>query len=80
MENEKFNFNDAFVIRALNEENNDFIITLGNHLATPEHFKSYDEAENSIKAVDWNLVASLAMSLIEGMKKMENEKKEEDKQ
>lgn len=80
MKNKVFNFNDAFTIRALNEENNDFIITLGSHLATPEHFKSYDEAEISIEAVDWNLVASLAMSLIEGMKKMENEKKVEDKQ
>nr|DAU53934.1 MAG TPA: hypothetical protein [Microviridae sp.] len=80
MENEVLNFNDAFIIRALNEENNDFIITLGNHLATPEHFKSYDEAESLIETVDWNLVASLAMSLIEGMKKMENEKKVEDKQ
>lgn len=79
MENEKFSFNDAFTIRALNEENNDFVITLGEHLATTEHFKSYDEAENAIKAVDWNLVASLTISLIEGMKKMENEKKEEDK-
>ena len=80
MENEVFNFNYAFTIRALNEENNDFIITLGNHLATPEHFKSYDEAEKSIAAIDWNLVASLAMSLIEGMKKFENSKKKEDKQ
>lgn len=80
MEQELFDFNDQFVIRALNEENNDFIITLGNHLATPKHFKSYEEAENSIEAVDWNLVASLAMSLIEGMKKFENSKKEEDKQ
>lgn len=80
MEQELFDFNDQFVIRALNEENNDFIITLGNHLATPEHFKSYEEAENSIEAVDWNLVASLAISLIEGMKKFENSKKEEDKQ
>lgn len=80
MENEVFNFNYAFTIRALNEENNDFIITLGNHLATPEHFKSYEEAEKAIAAIDWNLVASLAMSLIEGVKKMENEKKEEDKQ
>jgi hypothetical protein len=77
---EKFSFNDAFTIRALNEENNDFVITLGEHLATPERFKSYDEAENVIKAVDWNLVASLAISLIEGMKKFENNKKEEDKQ
>ena len=58
---------------------NDFVITLGEHLATTERFKSYDEAESAIKAVDWNLVASLAISLIEGMKKMENEKKEEDK-
>lgn len=79
MENEKFNFSDIFTIRALNEENNDFVITLGKHLATPEHFKSYDEAENTIKAVDWNLVASLTVSLIEGVKKMENEKKEENK-
>lgn len=77
---EKFSFNDAFTIRALNEENNDFVITLGEHLASPEHFKSYNEAENAIKAVDWNLVASLAISLIEGMKKFENSKKEEDKQ
>lgn len=80
MEQELFDFNDQFVIRALNEENNDFIITLGNHLATPKHFKSYDEAEDAIKAVDWNLIASLAISLIEGMKKFENSKKEEDKQ
>jgi hypothetical protein len=79
MKNEKFSFNDVFTIRALNEENNDFVITLGEHLATPEHFKSYNEAENAIKTVDWNLVASLAVSLIEGIKKMENEKKEEDK-
>jgi uncharacterized protein YydD (DUF2326 family) len=79
MENETFNFNDAFIIRALNEENNDFIITLGNHLATPRHFTSYEEADTVARAVDWNLVASLAMTLIEGMKKMENEKKEEDK-
>lgn len=77
---ENFSFNDAFTIRALNEENNDFVITLGEHLATPEHFKSYDEAENTIKAVDWNLVASLTISLIEGMKKFENSKKEKNKQ
>lgn len=79
MEQETFDFNDQFVIRALNEENNNFIITLGNHLATPRHFTSYEEADAVARAVDWNLVASLAISLIEGMKKMENEKKEEDK-
>lgn len=79
MEKETFDFNDQFVIRALNEENNDFIITLGKHLATPKHFTSYEEADAAVRAVDWNMVASLTMSLIDGMKKMENEKKEEDK-
>lgn len=80
MEKETFDFNDLLVIRALNEENNDFIITLGNHLATPRHFTSYEEADMEIKAVDWNLVASITMSLIEGTKILENSKKEEDKQ
>lgn len=80
MEQELFDFNDQFVIRALNEENNDFIITLGNHLATPRHFTSYEEADAAARTIDWNLVASLAISLIEGMKKFENNKKEEDKQ
>lgn len=80
MEQEVFDFNDQFVIRALNEENNDFIITLGDHLATPRHFTSYEEADTEARAVDWNLVASLAISLIEGMEKYKNNKKEEDKQ
>jgi hypothetical protein len=80
MEQEVFDFNYAFTVRALNEENNDFIITLGDHLATPEHFKNYDEAEKVIAAIDWNLVASLAISLIEGMEKYKNNKKEESKQ
>lgn len=80
MEQEVFDFNDQFAIRALNAENNDFIITLGNHLATPKHFPSYEEAEKLIEAMDWNLVASLTMSLIEGYENMKKIKKEEDKQ
>lgn len=80
MEQEVFDFNDQFVIRALNEENNNFIITLGDHLATTRHFTSYEEADAAVRAVDWNLVASLAISLIEGMEKYKNNKKEEDKQ
>ena len=75
----KVDVGDQFIIRALNEENNDFIITLGNHLATTKHFKTYEEAMEVIERTDWNLVASLAMSLIQGIKKMESEKKEEDK-
>lgn len=74
------NFNEAFVIRALNEENNDFIITLGNHLASPTHYNSYEDAEKSIESTDWNLVASMAMMLIEGYEKMKQSKEKEDKE
>ena len=41
-----FDFEDVFVVRATNPENNDFIITIGNRFATPKHYESREEAEN----------------------------------
>lgn len=61
----EFNFKDAFIVRATNEENNDFIITLGNKMATPYHFSSQKEAERAIMKKDWNLIASLIISIAE---------------
>ena len=60
-----FDFEDVFVVRATNPENNDFIITIGNRYATPKHYESKEEAEEAIKNRDWNLVASLAIELAE---------------
>lgn len=60
-----FNFEEAFVVRATNPENNDFIITIGNRYATPEHYESKEEAEKAIKSRDWNLIATLAIELAE---------------
>ena len=37
--------NDLFKIRLTNEEQNDFIITVGQHLATEQHFATREEAE-----------------------------------
>lgn len=59
----EYNFKDAFIVRATNEENNDFIITLGDGIATPYHFSSRKEAEQIIMKKDWNLIASLAVSI-----------------
>lgn len=61
----EFNFKDAFIVRAMNEENNDYIITLGDKIATPYHFSSQKEAEKAIMKKDWNLIASLIISVAE---------------
>lgn len=72
-----FDFEDAFVVRATNSENNDYIITIGNRYATPKHYSSEEEAKEDIKNRNWNLIATLAIELAEQAIKnyMSNEKK-----
>ena len=50
---------EAFKIRKKDAETDDVIITIGNHLATEQVFKSEEEAQKVIDATDWNLVAAL---------------------
>lgn len=61
----EYNFKDAFIVRTTNEENNDFIITLGDKIATPHHFSSKKEAEQAVIKKDWNLIATLVISIAE---------------
>ena len=42
-----FDFEDAFVVRATNPENNDFIITIGNRFETPKHYETQEEAQEA---------------------------------
>jgi uncharacterized protein YydD (DUF2326 family) len=72
-----FDFEDEFVVRATNPENNDFIITIGNRFATPKHYETQEEAQEAIKNRDWNLIATLAIELAEQAVKnhMSNNKK-----
>ena len=73
----EYNFKDAFIVRATSEENNDFIITLGDKIATPYHFPSRKEAEKAVMKKDWNLIATLAISIAENtIKNYINENKE----
>lgn len=53
------NLKEAFKIRKKDAESDDVIITIGNHLATEQVFKSEKEAQEVINATDWNLVAAL---------------------
>ena len=55
----------------------DVIITIGNHLATEQVFKSEEEAQKVIDATDWNLVAALVYTPKEADKWEQSQKKEE---
>lgn len=65
------NLKDAFVIRPL-PESDEYIITIGNHLATEEKFKSRKAAEMRINKTDWNLVSAMFYALKEADNWAEN--------
>ncbi len=69
---------EAFKIRKKDAESNDVIITIGNHLATEQVFKSKEEAQKVIDATDWNLVAALIYACKEA-DQWEEEQKETSK-
>lgn len=76
------NLKEAFRIRKKDAESDDVIITIGNHLATEQVFKSEKEAQKVIDATDWNLVAALIYACREAEqweeKQKETSKKEEE--
>lgn len=53
------NLKKAFKIRKKDAESDDVIITIGNHLATEQTFRSEKEAQKVIDATDWNLVVAM---------------------
>lgn len=59
------NLSEAFIIRPADKEENEYIITIGNHLATEEKFPSKEAAEERINKTDWNLVAAMVYALKE---------------
>lgn len=56
---------EAFVIRPAGMETEEFIITIGNHLATEEKFPTREAAEKRINQTDWNLVSAMVYALKE---------------
>lgn len=76
----EFNFEDNFVIRPINEEENDFIITYGNLQATPQHFNKREDAMECIKRKDWNLIATMCIKIAEATIKLNNKKETEEQE
>lgn len=54
-----------FRIHPTNEERNDFMITVGKHLATEKHFKTEEEAAEYIEKKEWDLIFALIAEMIE---------------
>ena len=73
------NLKEAFIIRPTDTNENEYMITIGNHLATEERFKSRKAAEMRINKTDWNLVAAMFYALKEADKFEESIKNQEDK-
>ena len=66
------NFNEVFKVRAFKKNEEDFYcITIGNHLASEEKFKTAKAAQMKINKTDWNLVASMFAALLKAEKEKE---------
>ena len=72
-----FEWHHVFRIQTLNEENTEFVIMIGNKLASKELFESKKLASDYIKEKPWELIAALICSIIEnGIKELnKNEEK-----
>lgn len=68
------NFNEVFKVRAVKkDEENIYVITIGDKLASTEEFETAQKAQMKINKTDWNLVASLFAAMLEGEKKQQKE-------
>lgn len=68
------NFNEVFKVRTVKKNEEDtYVITIGNRLASEEEFKTAQKAQMKINKTDWNLVASLFAAMLEGEKKQQEE-------
>lgn len=69
---------ELFVIRPTNEEQNDFIITVGQHLATEQHFAKIEEAETYRDTPQWDMILAMVAEMFtihEEVKHKESERK-----
>lgn len=67
MKREFKDMKDCFQIRPTDESGEKWMITIGNHLATEEVFKSRKAAETKINKTDWNLVSAFFFAIKEAV-------------
>ena len=88
MEREFNDMKDVFRVLPTAQEEKEYIIVIGNHLATTEKFPTREAAEEVINSINWNLVAAMIYACKEAdeyekklkrsAKKVNNSKEKED--
>lgn len=74
----KQNFNEVFKVRKIKRGEEEFyMITIGDRLASWEEFETEKKAQMKINKTDWNLVASMFAILLQAEEKKNNIEKEE---
>lgn len=71
------NVKGLFQIRPTNEEQNDFIITVGQHLATEQHFATREEAEEYKDTPQWDMILALVAEMLTIHTEVEHKKDKE---
>lgn len=71
---------DIFIVRPTDNEQKEFIITMGKHLATKKKFKTKEEAENYIKYPKWDTTFALIAEMIELNENTKNAEENEPKE
>lgn len=62
-----------FIIRPTQNEQDEYIITIGQHLATEKRFKTKEDAEKYIKYPKWDTTLALISEIMEQHEKREKE-------
>lgn len=59
MEREFNDMKDVFKVLPTTQEEKEYMIVIGKHLATTEKFPTREAAEERINSIDWNLVTAI---------------------
>lgn len=59
MERDFNDMKDVFKVLPVTQEENEYMIVIGKHLATTEKFPTREAAEERVNSVDWNLIAAM---------------------
>ena len=59
MEREFNDMKDVFKVLPTTQEEKEYMIVIGKHLATTERFPTREAAEEKINTIDWNLIAAM---------------------
>ena len=59
MEREFNDMKDVFKVLPTTQEEKEYMIVIGKHLATNEKFPTREAAEERINSIDWNLITAM---------------------